>query len=144
MKRIKLTAALVGILALISASLAFAGKPSGDAIWIMGTAGAAAPSGATLNYGATFQAGYSSKASTPYGHAQCWANSTSQLAYPTSGPILDEYRQVQPDGTLGTFSVSDPLNQEWLGGGGNCSLSLVSFQASKANVLATTNFTVVG
>src|SRR5438067_11463773 len=103
LKRIKLAAAVVGVLALIPASLAFAGKPAGDSIWIIGPSGAAAQS--TLSYGATFRAGYSSKASSPYGHAQCWANSTSLLASPTSGPILDEYRQVQPDGTLGTFSL---------------------------------------
>ena len=143
MKRIK-TITVVGVLALTTASLAFAGRPSSDSIWIISPAGAAASTSTTLSYGSTFKAGYSSKASTPYGHAQCWADSTSQLTYPTSGPILDEYRPVQTDGTLGTFSLSDPLNQEWLGGGANCTLSLVAFQGSKMNVLASTGFTVVG
>jgi hypothetical protein len=143
---------LFAAVALVAAGIAVAapggsggrngGGGSSDSIWILGTAGGVPVS--AMQYGSSFSAGFSSKASNPWGFAQCWANSTTRLASPTTGVIWSEYASLQPDGTLGSFVLTDPIQEEWLGGGADCTLSLVAFQGSQLKTLATTNFTVAG
>ena len=102
-----------------------------------------------LGYGASFKAGYASRAKEPWAYAQCWANGSSILGVPNQGtytpgdPIWSGYRSLT--GLTGdTFLLSDPIQQLWLGGGATCKLSLVSFSGGKQSTLASTDFTVSG
>src|SRR4051794_30944827 len=104
---IMLVALAVAAAALAAPAFAGGGKSSSDAIWIVGPTGAAPVS--SVKYGATFEAGYSTGAKAPVGLVECWANSTTQLAYPTSGVIWSGYRFPQADGNIGLFTLSDPL-----------------------------------
>ena len=127
-KRIKwataLATALMGVTALAAASVALAGKPSGDSIWVVPLSGSSLTASATasMSYGSSFAAGYTSRASAPWGHLFCTANSTTQLASGGGSVVMDSYRAVQADGTIGV-------------------LSLVAFQGGRMKTLATTSFT---
>ena len=138
-----LATALMGVTAVVAASVALAGKPSGDSIWVVPLGGSWLTASATtgMSYGSSFAAGYTSKASVPYGHLVCTANSTTQVASGGGGVVMDSYRAVQADGTIGVFTLNDPLNQQWVGGGADCTLSLVAFQGNQMKTLATTSFT---
>jgi len=123
-----------------------------DSIWIKPVAGAAPVS--TLPYGTFFAAGYTSKTSQPWAFAQCWANSTTVLGTPNQGTytpgsvIWSEYRSLYAGGPVpAPFQLTDPIQGLWLGGGANCTLSLVKLGSGKQGgmtVLASTNFTVSG
>jgi hypothetical protein len=142
LQKISTAAALLAILALSGTAIAApgsGGKSSSDAIWVIAPSGAAGVS--SMSYGTSFTAGYSSKDSGPWAHLQCFANSTTRLASATTGAILDEYRPGSA-GVTAAFSLSDPLNSEWLGGGADCTVSLVVTQGSQSKVSATTSFTV--
>jgi hypothetical protein len=142
-KRIKWATALMGVTALIAASVALLGKPSGNSIWVVPLGGSSptARAATSMRYGSSFAAGYTSKAPVPYGHLVCTANSTTQLASGGGGVVMDAYRAVQADGSIGVFTLNDPLNQQLVGGGADCTLSLVAFQGGQMKTLATTGFT---
>ena len=119
-----------------------------DSIWINAPAGAAATS---MKYGDMFTAGYSSKASQPWGFAQCWANGSTVLGTPNQGTyapgdvIWSEYRSLWAGSAAsGPFQLTDPIQNLWLGGGATCTLSLVKFsgRAQTQTVLAKVGFTV--
>jgi hypothetical protein len=141
--KIRFAAALLAVLALAATATAAPGsggaKSSSDSIWVIAPTGAAPVS--SMSYGADFNAGYTSKDSGPWAHLQCFANSTTQLTYPTAGAILDEYRPGS-GGVTAAFELADPLNSEWVGGGADCTLSLIVSQGSQSRVSATTSFTV--
>lgn len=140
--RIKLATALMGVFALVAASVAFAARPGGDSIWVVPLGGSSptASAATSMRYGSSFAAGYTSRASVPYGHLVCTANDTTQLASGGGGVVMDSYRAIQADGTIGVFTLNDPLNQQWVGGGADCTLSLVAFQGGRMKTLATTSF----
>ena len=142
MPTVRVLAASV-LAALTLAPAAHAAKSS-DSIWINPAAGQAT---VKLSYGDSFTAGYSSKVSQPWGYAECKASSTSVLgaSYTPGSVIWSEYLSLWPGGpSSGPFQLIDPIQQMWLGGGANCTLSLVKFTSGLTNrtVLATTSFIV--
>ena len=137
---------LVAVVALAVAGLAGAGNKDADAIWIVGPDNGRLTT--QLTYGTSFRAGYSSKAKEPWGYAQCWANSTTVVGTPNQGtyapgdPVWSSYRSLT--GLTGdSWLLADPIQGLWLGGGADCTLSLVNFVGNKQVVLATTDFSVV-
>jgi hypothetical protein len=104
------------------------------------------PAGATsLHYGDNFYVAYTDSSDrnySDYGYLACTANSTSVLSKPSTGIILDEYRFASPhNGTIGSFQLLDPLNNEYVGGGANCTVSLLGSK-QHSGVLAQTSFVV--
>jgi hypothetical protein len=145
LKRYATAASLVAALLIPLAAEASGGN---DSIWINAPAGGAST---TMSYGDMFTAGYSSRASQPWGFAQCWANETTVLGTPNQGTyapgdvIWSEYRSLYAGGPVpAPFDLIDPIQHLWLGGGATCKLSLVKFSGGYKNmtVLATTSFTV--
>jgi hypothetical protein len=145
-------AAVVGRTDPAGAADAYAAKPGGDAIWIAGfEPSRTASSVPVLPYGSDFGAGYSTRAAEPWGFAQCWANDSTVLGTPNQGTyspgdvIWSEYRSLYPGGPVpANFQLNDPIQHLWLGGGADCTLSLLKFSGgySRMTVLATTPFVV--
>jgi hypothetical protein len=136
MSRSHILAAGVCVFLAIAAPLAVAapgGSKSSDAIWIAGTSGAAAPASVTLSAGSSFSAGYSSKTSYPWAHAQCYNAGGSAF--------WGEWRALQADGTIGVFELTTVNSGvAWPSGVVNCSLDLVNTKNN--SVLASTTFSV--
>ena len=137
---------VIAILALAVAGLASAGNKDADAIWIVGPDNGRLTT--QLSYGDSFRAGYSSRAKEPWGYAQCWANSSTVVGTPNQGtyasgdPVWSSYRSLT--GLTGdSWLLADPIQGLWVGGGADCTLSLVTFVGNKQVVLATTDFSVV-
>ena len=103
-----------------------------------------------LGYGASFKAGYASRAKEPWAYAQCSRPTVRAFwVFPTRAPTRRVIRSGRATGGLtgltgDTFLLSDPIQQLWLGGGATCQLSLVSFSGGKQSTLASTDFTVSG
>jgi len=144
----KLTAIAASILGILLFPLASFGGNTSDSIWVNARPGATSVS---MKYGDLFTAGYTSRASQPWGFAQCWANGTTVLGTPNQGTyapgdvIWSEYRSLYPGGPVpAPFELTDPIQHLWLGGGASCTLSLVKFSGGYKNmtVLAKTSFTV--
>jgi hypothetical protein len=127
--------ATVVFLAVVPFALAGGGNrnSSSNAIWIQTTGGAAATASPMLGYGQSFSAGYTSKASSPWAHAQCFDASGSAF--------WSEWRATQADGSIGVFDLTTNTGQTWPSGSARCTLELVSLQP-KMNVLASTSFGV--
>jgi hypothetical protein len=146
---LKRYAAAAILVAALIPPLAAAG-PVTDSIWVVPVGGTAAPGArAALKYGDSFTAGYTTKASQPWGFAQCWANDTTVLGKPNQGTytpgdvIWSGYRSLYSGGPVSAaFDLTDPIQGLWVGGGADCKLSLVKFSGGKQTVLATTAFTV--
>jgi hypothetical protein len=122
-------------LAVVPFAIASGGGNRGtsDAIWINTTSGAAATASPMLGYGQSFSAGYTSKASFPWAHAQCFDASGSAF--------WGEWRAAQADGSIGVFDLTTNTGQTWPSGSARCTLELVNLQP-KMNVLASTSFGV--
>jgi hypothetical protein len=121
----------------------FAGNPKNSDSWVQ-VDQPLAPNTA-LTYGSTFNALYGTKASYPWALAQCWSNSSTIVnpdSPPASQPMWGEYRSSFGDGShIGTFDVIDP-NGHWLGGGADCTITLMYQQGNRWVTLATNTFTV--
>jgi hypothetical protein len=150
--RYAITASIVAAVFFPLAFAAHAGSAP-DSIWIKSPGGSTGTPPTTLPYGSSFTAGYTSKTSQPWAFAQCWANSTTVLGTPNQGnykpgdAIWSEYRSLYPGGPVpAPFDLTDPIQGLWLGGGADCTLSLVKFSGGfkSMTVLASSSFTVSG
>ena len=132
MSRTNILAMGVCVFLAIAAPLAVAapgGGKSSDSIWIAGVSGAATSSSMTA--GSSFSAGYTSKTSYPWAHAQC---------ADASGTVFwGEWRASQADGTIGVFDLTTQAGT-WPSGAASCTLDLVNTKTN--SVLASTTFTV--
>jgi hypothetical protein len=101
----------------------------------------------SLHYGDSFSATWTAPKNVrhPVGLVACSANATSVLVGSQSGVIWSGYRLPQADGTIGIWTLDDPLNQEWMGGGADCAIYLqVIASNGTINTLAASTFAVGG
>jgi len=139
-----LEASLVALIVVgLFAGTTFAGGKSSSTVWVEQLA---ASRSAGMAYGSDFTVGYSTTAREPWAEAYCYPNdSTVYRRTFGNGWVWGQTYSVYAGGpTPQDFNLTDPIADNWTGGGADCTLRLVRYSTdfSRTTVLATSRFTV--
>ncbi len=130
---------VVGLLA----GSAFASVKSSSSVWVEQSASSRTTG---MAYGSGFTVGYSTSTREPWAEAYCYPNAST--AYRTTygnGWVWGQTYSVFSGGPRPqAFELTDPIADNWTGGGADCTLRLVKYSTdfSRTTVLATSHFTV--
>jgi hypothetical protein len=143
-------ALVIGLLLVLPLQGVFAASSS---VWVVELSGSAgtAPTAASLHFGDAFTVGYQSQVRQPWGHATCYANSTTILSgqVATDGSIWGSWFSLWDGGpSPQNFVLGASVSPVWTGGGADCVVDLVKVSGkylgaqgfSNETVLATTTF----
>jgi hypothetical protein len=125
-----------------------------SSVWVVPAgSGSVATSSTELRFGDGFVVGYTSQERRPWGHAVCYATSTTVLsgAVAADGSIWASWYSLWDGGpSPQRFVLGDSVSPVWVGGGADCRVDLVKVSGkylgalgfSNQTVLATTRFSV--
>ena len=144
-RRITALMLVIGLMLVLPLQGVFAASSS---IWVVELSGStgAAPTNASLKLGDAFTVGYQSQVRQPWGHAVCFANSTTVLSGPAAadGSIWGSWYSLWDGGpSPQNFVLGASVSPVWTGGGAACVVDLVKVSGKYLGAMGFSNETVI-